>query len=68
MGANGFSAVSARLGANALTASFQRQALGNASPGGPVKLEVKGRFRYGIPFAGGSSLSYNRQRDIGPVD
>jgi putative CocE/NonD family hydrolase len=53
---NGFAAASTRLNSHALTARFQRRAMGNASPGDPVRLEVKGRFRYDIPFAGSGTV------------
>ncbi|MBP1611079.1 MAG: hypothetical protein H6Q04_3314, partial [Acidobacteria bacterium] len=61
---NGFRALSTRLSHNALVADFQRQALGNTSATGSVKLDVTGNFHYDIPFIGSKTVRGNSKGEI----
>jgi hypothetical protein len=53
---NGTGAVSSQVVHNALVAKFNIQDLGNASTGRSLKLDVTGKFRYDIPFAGSKTV------------
>jgi len=53
---NGTGAVSSQVVHNALVAKFNIQELGNASTGRLLKLDVTGKFRYDIPFAGSKTV------------
>jgi predicted acyl esterase len=53
---NGTGAVSYQVVHNALVAKFNIQDLGNASTGRSLKLDVTGKFRYDIPFAGSKTV------------
>ena len=58
---NGAGAVSSQVIHNALVAKFKIQDLGNTSTSRSLKLDVTGKFRYDIPFAGSKTV-----RVIGP--
>ena len=58
---NGVRAVSAQVIQNSLVVKFKIRDLGNTSTSHPLKLDVTGKFRYDIPFAGSKTV-----RVIGP--
>jgi uncharacterized protein len=53
---NGAGAVSSQVIHHALVAKFKMQDLGNTSTSRSLKLDVTGKFRYDIPFAGSKTV------------
>ncbi len=57
---NGARAVSAEVRHDTLAAKFKRQDLDNSSTGDAARLNVTGKFRYDIPFAGSNTVRVTR--------